>query len=89
MQINIGDIVVLKTSGEGMPVVDIDRDNGFLYLFRNGNTIRRSIGQLMRIKHKYLIIRDGDTVSKDIAFYNPKTNEINVIEKGSIYLGVI
>lgn len=89
MKINIGDILVLKTSGEGMPVVDVDRDNDILFLFRKGETIKRALGQLMKVKRKYLIIRDGDTLSKDIAFYNPRTNEIVLLGKGSIYLGNI
>ena len=50
MQINIGDVLVLKTSGEGMPVVDVDRENNFLYLFRNNKTIKRALGQLIKLK---------------------------------------
>ena len=82
-----GDLLIYEPNGSQVPVLDINGSKFKTYL--NGRTIERSINQLWKVRSKYIRVREGDVVLKDIAFYCPRTNQLIELKTGSVYLGIV
>ena len=83
-----GCLLTYLKSGESFIVENVCKRR-LEFTFRNSkNSLRAtSILALSRVFSGYNLIKNGDTLKKDIVFYCPKKERIVILEKGSIYLG--
>ena len=81
------DILLYKESNSRLPVIDVNNELGIFWVNFNGRIVKRSFYQLIKMQNRYILIKCGDKIKKDVVFYDPETNKIITLNKGTIYLG--
>jgi hypothetical protein len=85
MKISKGDILIDRKTRKTFPVADVS--GGCVYFELRRKLVKRALGQVIKHMNKFEIVRAGETLSKDYAFYCPRTERMIVLKQGTIFLG--
>jgi hypothetical protein len=87
MNIKKGDILIDRKTLKAYPILRVS--NGHAYLELGHREAKRALGQITRHMKKFILLRNGETLHKDMAFYCPKTNKMILIKAGTLFLGYV
>jgi hypothetical protein len=87
MKLNKGDILIDRKTLKKYPVVD-SRD-GHVWLELSNRLVKRAMGQVIKHKNRFSILRVGQTLDKDYAFYCAKTDKMIILKQDTLFLGEV
>ena len=82
-----GDLLIYEPNGTRIPILECD-SKSFTTIY-NGRTITRAMGQLWKVRSRYIKFSQGDKIERDFVFYCPVKNKMVELKAGSIYLGEV
>lgn len=86
-QLNKGDILIDRRTLKRYPI--IESEGGHVWLELNNRLVKRSMGQMTKYHRFFTVIRVGQKLDKDYAFYCPVTNRMIVLKAGTVFLGEV
>lgn len=87
MNLKKGDILIDRKTLKKYPILDVI--NGHAYLELGSRLAKRSLGQIVRHRKMFHILRVGETLDKDYAFYCPKSEKIIILKQGTLFMGEV
>lgn len=87
MKLSKGDILIDRKTLKKYPILDVV--DGHAYIELGHRRAKRALGQIIRLQKKFIILRVGETLETDHAFYCPKANKIIVLKAGTLFMGEV
>lgn len=87
MNLNPGDVLIDRKTRKPYPIIDVQ--NGHVYFELRHKKVKRAMGQVIKHINRFEILKSGQTLSEDYAFYCPRTDRMLVLKKGTVFLGVL
>lgn len=85
MNLKKGDVLIDRKTLKKYPIEDFK--NGHVYFEMSNRLVKRSLAQFIKHKNRFHILRSGQTLDKDYAFYCPKSEKMIVLKQGTLFLG--
>jgi hypothetical protein len=87
LSFSAGDILIDRQSLRKYPIVEAYPDS--IYLDLGNRQIKRAIGQVMKHRKRFIILRKGQVLEKELAFYCPVKNKMIILEAGTVFMGEV
>jgi len=87
MNLNKGDILIDRKTRKPYPIANVV--DGHVYFELKHRLVKRAIGQIIKHIKGFEILRVGQTLEKDYAFYCPRTERMVVLKQGTLFLGEV
>jgi hypothetical protein len=86
---NVGDLLIEVRTMSRHEILESDKTFGFIVLTHGKRRVKRSIGQYIRNKAKFIHVRHGSRLETELAFFCPVKNKMVVLGKDTVFLGEV